>query len=137
VQGFYNLVYTESIISEGVLVEANYVLCGEVLVVELKGRLNHEMSGTFRKTCLERLLTERVVFDLRHLNFVGSLGLKDFVDTLDHMAQKTQLGVRFCGLSSEFRRLFDASGIPSLNIFENSDKAVQSFAAPIPQVSLL
>jgi anti-anti-sigma factor len=121
-------------------VEANYVLRGEVLVVELKGRLNHEMSGTFRKTCLERLLKEKVVFDLRHLNFVGSLGLKDFVDTLDHMAQQSQPGsgggVRFSGVSSEFRRLFEASGIPSLNIFENTDKAIQSFALP-PQVSIV
>ena len=115
--------------------EANYVLRGEVLVVELKGRLNHEMSGTFRKTCLERLLKEKVVFDLRHLNFVGSLGLKDFVDTLDHMAQQST-GVRFSGVSSEFRRLFEASGIPSLNIFENTDKAIQSFAV-LPQLPVL
>lgn len=114
--------------------EANYIVRGEIVVVELKGRLNHEMSGTFRKTCLERLLSEKVVFDLRNLNFVGSLGLKDFVDTLDHMAQHSQTGVRFSGVSSEFRRLFEATGIPSLNIYENAEKAVQSFSV-LPAVS--
>src|ERR1700722_18374364 len=95
----------------GVAMEANYQKRGEVVVVELKGRLSFETTEPFRKTCLERLLREKVVFDLRHLNFVGSLGLKDFVDTLDHMTQKSEPGVRFCGVSSEFRRLFEASGI--------------------------
>lgn len=111
--------------------EASYLKRGEVVVVELKGRLNFEMSGTFRKTCFEHLLTEKVVFDLRHLNFVGSLGLKDFVDTLDHMVQNSRSGIRFSGVSSEFRRLFEASGINTVAIFESTDKAVQSFTAPV------
>ena len=110
--------------------EASYQKRGEVVVVELKGRLNFEMSGAFRRTCIERLLSEKVVFDLRNLNFVGSLGLKDFVDTLDHMVQHSRLGIRFSGVSSEFRRLFEASGISTLTMFENTDKAVQSFTAP-------
>lgn len=110
--------------------EANYQKHGEVVIVELKGRLNFEMSGPFRKTCLERLLSEKVVFDLRHLNFVGSLGLKDFVDTLDHMVQHSRSGIRFSGVSSEFKRLFEASGISTLTMFETTDKAVQSFTAP-------
>lgn len=114
--------------------EANYELRGEVVVVELKGRLNFEMTSTFRKTCLERLRGTKVVFDLRHLNFVGSLGLKDFVDTLDHMAQVAVSGVKFSGVSSEFRRLFEASGISLLDIYDNADIAVQSFQ---PNTSLV
>ena len=118
--------------------EAKYDMRGEVVVVELKGRLNHEMSGAFRKTCLERLMSEKVVFDLRHLNFVGSLGLKDFVDTLDQLAQRSRTGIRFSGVSSEFRRLFEASGISALTIYDNTDKAVQSFTlAGVPQVSIV
>lgn len=112
--------------------EASFKQRGEVVVVELKGRLDFEATGPFRKHCLERLLSEKVVFDLGGLNFVGSLGLKDFVDTLDHMSQKSQPGVRFSGVSSEFRRMFEASGISALFIFENTEKAVQSFTPPQP-----
>ena len=112
--------------------EANFEQRGEVVVVELKGRLNFETTAPFRRTCLERLLSEKVVFDLRNLNFVGSLGLKDFVDTMDHMAQKSLPGVRFSGVSSEFKRLFEASGISALTIFDNTDKAIQSFAVQPP-----
>lgn len=107
--------------------EANFEDRGGVLIVELRGRLDFETSGPFRRTCLEKLLRERVVFDLKSLNFVGSLGLKDFVDTLDHMLQKSQSGVRFCGVSSEFRRLFEASDLVNQAIYESREKAVDSF----------
>jgi anti-anti-sigma factor len=111
--------------------EAKFSVSGGVVVVELKGRLDFESSEPFRRTCLERLVQEKVVFDLKHLNFVGSLGLKDFVETLDNMAQKS-VGVRFCGVSSEFRRLFEASGLAGQEIFENREKAIQSLALPPP-----
>ncbi len=111
--------------------EANFMVSSGVVVVELKGKLDFETSEPFRRTCLERLVQEKVVFDLRNLNFVGSLGLKDFVDTLDNMSQKTMSGVRFCGVSSEFRRLFEASGLAGQEFFENREKAIQSFSGPL------
>ena len=72
-------------------------------------------------------MTEKVVFDLRHLAFVGSLGLTDFVTTLESMTQKSDVGIRFCGLSSEFRRLFEASETLGQEFFETQDQAIQSF----------
>lgn len=115
------------------LVEANFAVSSGVVVVELKGRLDFETTEPFRRTCLERLIQEKVVFDLKHLSFVGSLGLKDFVETLDSMAQKSALGVRFCGVSSEFRRLFEASGLAGQEFFDNRERAIQSFAASVSQ----
>ncbi len=109
--------------------EAKYAVCGEVLVVELKGRLDFETTAPFRRTCIEKLTSERVVFDLKNLNFVGSLGLTDFVSILDDLAKESRQGVRFCGVSSEFKRLFEASGLAGHSIFENQEKAIQSFSA--------
>ena len=110
--------------------EAKIAKRGQVLVVELNGRLDFETAAPFRRTCLERLVTEKVVFDLRNLNFVGSLGLKDFVTTFEDM-KRTSANVKFCGLGVEFRRLFEASGIQSHVMFDNQEKAVQSFALSI------
>jgi anti-anti-sigma factor len=109
--------------------EARFAIRGGVVVVELKGRLDLETSEPFRRTCMERLISEKVVFDLRDLNFVGSLGLKDFVSTLDDLSKNSAPGVRFCGVSSEFKRLFEASGLPVHEIFDNQEKAIQSFFA--------
>ena len=115
--------------------EANFAVFSGVVVVELKGRLDFETSEPFRRTCLERLAQEKVVFDLRHLNFVGSLGLKDFVDTLESLSRRSTDGVRFCGVSSEFRRLFEASGLAGTEFFENREKAIQSLVIPPSPVS--
>lgn len=114
--------------------DAKFAVRGEVLVVELNGRLDLESTEPFRRTCLEKLVREKVVFDLKNLNFVGSLGLTDFVTTLDEMARKSQPGVKFCGVSSEFRRLFEAGGLAGHDIFESQEKAILSFT-PQPSVS--
>jgi len=111
--------------------EAKIEVRNQVVVVELNGRLDFETAEPFRRTCLQHLVSERVVFDLRNLNFVGSLGLKDFVSTLDDLTRQSQPGVRFCGVSSEFRRLFEASGFPAQDIFESQEKAIQSFVRSI------
>lgn len=107
--------------------QAKFAVRGEVVVVELNGRLDFESSEPFRRTCLERLVSQKVVFDLRNLNFVGSLGLTDFMATLEDMARQSRPGVKFCGVSSEFRRLFEASGLPAHDFFESQEKAIQSF----------
>lgn len=107
--------------------QANFARRGGVVVVELKGRLDFESSEPFRRTCLEKLMKEKVVFDLRHLSFVGSLGLKDFVDTLDTMAAGSQAGVKFSGVSIEFRRMFDVTGLRDKEIFDSAEKAIQAF----------
>lgn len=107
--------------------QASFAKQGEVLVVMLKGRLDFESSAPFRRTCLERLINEKVVFDLRALSFVGSLGLKDFVETLDSMKQASPAGVKFCGVSSEFRRLFEASSLAGAEFYDSTERAVQSF----------
>ena len=107
--------------------QANFANRGGVVVVELTGRLDFETTEPFRRTCWEKLLTQKVVFDFHQLNFVGSLGLKDFVETLDVMSQKSRTGVKFCGVSSEFRRMFEASGLRGQEIYESAEKAILSF----------
>jgi anti-anti-sigma factor len=90
--------------------------------------LDPDTSEPFRRTCWEKLIGEKVVFDMRNLSFVGSLGLQSFVDTLDHMAKNS--GVRLCGVSSEFRRLFEASGMADMRFYESREQALESFSAP-------
>lgn len=111
--------------------EAKFAMKGHIMVVELIGRLDFESTEPFRRTCLEKLMAERVIFDLRNLNFVGSLGLTEFVSTLDNLKKVSRPGVRFCGVSSEFRRLFEANGFSPQEMFDNQEKAIQSFAFSI------
>lgn len=105
--------------------EAKFTQLGEVVLVTLKGRLDYEFTAPFRRTCLEKLVNEKVVFDLRELNFVGSLGLQEFVQTLDEMSRQSP-GIRLCGVSIEFKRLFESNGLGAISFFEESAQAINS-----------
>ena len=43
--------------------QARFAKLADVVVVELKGRLSFETTEPFRRTCMERLVSEKVVFD--------------------------------------------------------------------------
>lgn len=100
---------------------------GNVTVVELNGRLDFETAQPFRKTCLEHLVHRPLVLDLKNLNFVGSLGITDFIETIEGLFEKTAPGVKLSGVSSEFRRLFESSKISRLEFFESKSQALAAF----------
>ena len=107
--------------------EAKIAQMGMVTIVELEGRLDFETALPFRRTCLEHLIHRPVVLDMKKLNFVGSLGITDFIETIEGLFEKTATGVKLCGVSSEFKRLFESSKISGLEIFESKTQALASF----------
>jgi anti-anti-sigma factor len=110
-----------------VLMEAKIALMGTVTIVELEGRLDFETALPFRRTCFEHLIHRPVVLDLKKLSFVGSLGIADFIETIEGLFEKTAIGVKLCGVSSEFKRLFETSKISGLEFFESKTQALASF----------
>lgn len=110
--------------------KAIYQKKGNVTIVQLEGRLDYESCPQFRKVCLEKLSSEQVIFDMKGLNFVGSLGLNDFVDTMQELYSKTPHSVKICGISNEFRKLFESRAGINWNFYDSSEKAFVSLAAP-------
>jgi anti-anti-sigma factor len=100
---------------------------GEVFVIHLKGHVDMDSTEPFRKTVLSHLKKEKVIFNLNELSFVGSNGITPFIETLVELTNLGQGRVHFCHLSSEFQRIFEASDIQDLRIFENETTAKSSF----------
>ncbi|MEM7647515.1 MAG: STAS domain-containing protein [Pseudomonadota bacterium] len=100
----------------------------DVVVVNLSGRINMEYTGPFRDACLKDIAqrANKIVFDLRDLNFVGSNGIMPFVRTLNDLANKHQKELRFCQVGSEFQKVFAASPLAGIQIFESQDHAIAS-----------
>lgn len=107
---------------------------GDVTVVVLQGYLNFETTEPFRQTCFKKLQNQSIIFDLRKLNFVGSSGLTSFLEVLRDFRSRNQQPVKFCGLSQEFRRLFWASDMGNIEIYEDSPTAYASFFQPMQQI---
>src|SRR5882724_6568454 len=104
---------------------------GDVTVVELRGQLDFETAEPFRETCNDILANSKVVFNLADLNFVGSSGIGSFVNTLREFTKKNPVPPRFCGVRSEFKKVFKANGDAEFQIFEDEQSALTSFNAAI------
>lgn len=110
--------------------EAKIQKDGDVLVIYLKGQLDYETATPFRLTCLDHLVKEKVVFNMADLSFVGSKGITDFTETMVALSQQTRQAVRFCRVSTEFRRILEASNLKDLQIFDDEYSAKLSFYRP-------
>lgn len=100
---------------------------GDVLVVYLDGTIDFDSTEPFRKTVLTHLKEQKVIFNLKDLSFVGSNGITPFIETMTQLCELNRQGVRFCNIGSEFRRIFEASEIKNLEIYESEHLAKRSF----------
>lgn len=112
--------------------EARVQVVKDIYSVELVGRIGFDMIDAFRKVCLEKWITHKVIFDLQHLSFVGSHGIADFVRALEELSRNEDTKIKFCGVSSEFKKIFQASEIRSLEFHDCVERAVLSFQE-VPQ----
>lgn len=115
---------------------------GELLILELEGQLDFETTLQFHETCtslIQKKASQKVVFNLEKLKFVGSSGINHFIRIMkDFNSPKFyKPKPKLCHLSSEFVRIFRAYQ-PSRNpfdIFETLPEAVAAFDAPPPKKS--
>lgn len=105
---------------------------GEVAVVDIQGLLTIEEAQAFRKICAEHFLNKKVVFNMHGASFVGSNGIKPFLDLVSEMAQKGTHGLKVVNPKVEFRRIFFNMELSGLQIHESVDGALASFSGPLP-----
>ena len=101
---------------------------GSFKIVDLIGQVSVESMLPFRDICLSDLLSEKVIFNLDQLHFVGSHGIMLFVQALKEFGERSSNGLKMYGVGSEFRQIFSASVRCNLEIYENEQLAVNSFA---------
>jgi len=67
---------------------------------------------------------KKIVFNLKHLSFIGSQGLNGFSETVEKAHKQNSL--KICAPSPEFVRFFDSRGMRSL-LCENEGEAISFF----------
>lgn len=117
--------------------QAKVQIRGEVTIVELKGRVDIEVTEAFRKQCLGALMGRKVVFDLSGLNFVGSTGILPFLESMQDFAIKNPHAYKLCQVGSEFKKIFLATSLSHIEIFENVDMAAHAYQLPVNQEALV
>ena len=103
---------------------------GNVTVVELEGRIDIHTSeniGDEMMTLIDKGKKE-ILYDLSHLNYLSSSGLRIFVSVrrrLDGLKGR----VKICGMNKTIKEIFDIVELTSLyEVFDNSEEAIKSFS---------
>ena len=108
----------------------------DVVVVSLSGRIDMEYAEPFRQACLTDIAArgKNIVFNMEDLSFVGSNGITPFVRTIVDLVQSQNSTLKFCGVGAEFKKIFAASPLQNIEVFENEDSAVEAFDKRIEEV---
>jgi anti-anti-sigma factor len=110
--------------------QARMIQEGEVVVVHLSGRIDVETSQAFKEVLLSRLQSKPIVFDFRGLSFVGSSGIISFLDALQKFHEANLGNLRFSSVCVEFRRIFSATPLAAVSVYETAASAINSFHNP-------
>ena len=101
---------------------------GQVLVLELVGRLNSAVSAQLEKQI--RLVAKEsanILLDCDRLSYISSAGLRAFLSGAK-VVQKNKGHFALCNLSPNVQEVFEVSGFMDiLNVRQSKDQAVAEF----------
>jgi anti-anti-sigma factor len=91
--------------------EINESRKGTIVVLALKGSLDVVTSPELEKKLIGLIDagSRDVIFDLSHLDYVSSAGLRVFMLAIKRLAKEGK--VRFCGLNKSVKQVFDIAGM--------------------------
>ncbi len=107
--------------------QARFKTEADIQIIELFGRVEIEGSESFKQSCLNTLVGRKVIFDLAGLNFVGSTGILAFLEGLQEFAMQNPNRFKFCHVGSEFKKIFAATSLNCIEIFESLQMAVVAY----------
>jgi anti-anti-sigma factor len=114
--------------------EAKVQKVNGVTIVNLKGFIDIETALPFKEACLRSFArrSNKVVFNLEQLQFVGSNGIIPFVESLNEVCDQESVQVKFCSVGSEFKKVFQASPLRDIEIFNDEQGAITALINPAP-----
>lgn len=112
----------------GLSMQAKVKTQNEITIVSLLGRVDVETAEMFRAACMRELKGKRIVFDFAGLSFVGSQGILPFLEALQAFYE--QANFKFSAVGLEFRKVFSATPLSVVEIYDNAEIAALSFYMP-------
>lgn len=117
---------------------------GDTVVVSIDGKIDYETQVPLKDE-LQKLARTRgtaqncqnnktdstptkVIFNLKNLEFVGSSGISNLVQTLKDFNSRSEVRPRYCHVRSEFQKVIKAFDEDSVfEIFDTEERALNSF----------
>jgi len=105
---------------------------GDTVVVSIDGKIDYETQVPLKDELLKLARTDstptKVIFNLKNLEFVGSSGISNLVQTLKDFNHRAAVKPRYCHVRSEFQKVIKAFDEESIfEIFDTEERAIHSF----------
>jgi len=104
------------------MMNAKYYHVGELMVVEVTGRIEPDQNKPFRDICANNLADKKVIFCLNNLAFTASANLATFFESINLIPQ-----AKVVGLNADFHRLLELKGLTHLKHFSTLSEAIKNF----------
>jgi anti-anti-sigma regulatory factor len=98
---------------------ANYYEVGDLMVVEVVGRIEPDQNKPFRDICEKQLKNRKVVFCLDKLNFTASANIITFFESIRLIED-----ARLVGLKADFYKLLELKGMTGIRSFNSLSEAI-------------
>lgn len=98
---------------------ANYYEVGDLMVIEVTGRIEPDQNKPFRDICEKKLKNRKVVFCLDKLNFTASANIITFFESITMIED-----VRLVGLKTDFYKLLELRGMTGIKTFSSLSEAI-------------
>lgn len=108
---------------------------GDTIIVNVDGKLDYETQIPLKED-LQKLIqnskkdsvSKKIIFDFENLQFVGSSGISNFIQTLSEFNSQTSVKPRYCNVSNDFKRVIQAlDNQKAFDFYETTEKAKKSF----------
>lgn len=99
--------------------QAKYYEVGDMMVVEVVGRIEPDQNKPFRDVCSKQLKNKKVVFCLNQLNFTASANIITFFESINMIDD-----ARIVGLSTDFYKLLELRGMTTMKCFNTLSDAI-------------
>ena len=102
---------------------------GSTATLRIVGRVDSSVAKLLEQKVLDvASRDDRIVVDLREMNYVSSAGLRSFIILAKHARSKRQT-IALCGMAEEIAEIFEISGLLELFVVYDS---VESAVAALP-----
>lgn len=115
--------------------KTNIKKSGDTIVVEFNGKLNFEIREPL-KNDLSKIIDEnrtdstpkKIIFNLEKLDFVGSSGISNFIQTLREFNHSLEVKPKYCHVKSEFQKIIKSfDDEQEFNFYDSEETAKRSF----------
>lgn len=112
----------------------NTKIIGDILIIYLKGELDHHMSKNIREQIdyiIIRNNIKNIVFDFRNVTFMDSSGIGMIIGRYKTV-RKSKGKVGIINASDKLKRIFDISGLFSIiDFFDDEKEAIEKYKGVI------